>query len=168
VRPAGGCAPIADYGFLSDCRSAALVAGDGSIDWLCWPRFDSPSLFARILDADKGGAFAVGPTGPYSVERSYAPRTNVLQTTFRTESGVVRVNDWLHAGARQALCRLVECLEGEVELAIVCDPRPQYGLGEAVWEERLGHLVCAAGDGNQLILDGLRASRERSRWRGRV
>jgi GH15 family glucan-1,4-alpha-glucosidase len=160
-RSADGYAPIGDYGFLSDCRSTALVAGDGSIDWLCWPRFDSPSVFAKILDADEGGAFAITPTSPYTMERSYVPRTNVLQTTFYTASGVVRVSDWLHTGARQALCRLVECLEGEVELAVVCDPRPSYGLaGEAVWEERLGYLVCRAGEGNQLILDGMEAPRE--------
>jgi hypothetical protein len=81
VRSADGCAPIADYGFVSDCCSAALGAGDGSIDWLCWPRFDSPSLFAKILDADEGGAFTISPAGRYSVERCYAPRANVLQTT---------------------------------------------------------------------------------------
>ena len=160
-RSSDGYAPIGDYGFLSDCRSAALVASDGSIDWLCWPRFDSPSLFGKILDADEGGAFAVTPTTPYTVERSYVPRTNVLQTTFYTASGVVRVSDWLHTGARQALCRLVESLEGDVELALVCDPRPSYGLvGETVWEERLGYLVCQTGGGNQLILDGMEAPQE--------
>jgi GH15 family glucan-1,4-alpha-glucosidase len=160
-RSSDGYAPIGDYGFLSDCRSAALVASDGSVDWLCWPRFDSPSVFGRILDADEGGAFAITPTSPYTVERSYVPRTNVLQTTFYTATGVVCVSDWLHAGARQALCRLVECLEGEVELALVCDPRPSYGLAdEAVWTERLGYLVCETGGGNQLILDGMQAPRE--------
>src|ERR1700739_4797284 len=102
-------ARIADYGFLSDCRSAALVGRDGAVDWLCWPRFDSPSLFARILDTENGGGFSITPTDAYSVERGYAQRTNVLQTTFRTASGVVRINDWLDLGARQALCRLVEC-----------------------------------------------------------
>jgi GH15 family glucan-1,4-alpha-glucosidase len=160
-RSADGYAPIGDYGFLSDCRSAALVASDGSIDWLCWPRFDSPSVFAKILDAEEGGAFAVTPTSPYTVERSYVPRTNVLQTTFYTASGAVRLSDWLHTGARQALCRLVECLEGEVELALVCDPRPSYGLADAAdWSERLGYLVCQTGGGNQLILDGMQASHE--------
>jgi GH15 family glucan-1,4-alpha-glucosidase len=158
--PGENVASIADYGFLSDCRSAALVSSGGSIDWLCWPRFDSPSVFAKILDAEGGGAFVISPTGGYSVERRYAPRTNVLQTTFHTGSGVVRVNDWLHVGAHQALCRLVECLEGEVELAILCDPRPGYGLDEAVWEERLESLVCATGDGDRLILDGVRSANE--------
>jgi alpha,alpha-trehalase len=159
-RFADRTARIADYGFLSDCRSAALVGRDGSVDWLCWPRFDSPSLFARILDTENGGGFSITPTDAYSVERGYAPRTNVLQTTFRTGSGVVRINDWLDLGARQALCRLVECLEGEVELEIVCDPRPDYGRGEVVWEQRFGYLVGVVGDGNRLVLDGVRAVRE--------
>jgi GH15 family glucan-1,4-alpha-glucosidase len=153
-------ASIADYGSLSDCRSAALVSNEGSIDWLCWPRFDSPSVFAKILDIETGGAFVIRPRGRYSVQRGYAPRTNVLQTSFFTGSGVVRVTDWLHVGSRQALCRLVECLEGEVELEIVCDPRPQFGLREAIWQERLGFLVCAAGGSDQLILSGLRNPHE--------
>ncbi|HEX4680253.1 MAG TPA: glycoside hydrolase family 15 protein [Gaiellaceae bacterium] len=160
-RSADGYAPIGDYGFLSDCRSSALVASDGSIDWLCWPRFDSPSVFAKILDVDEGGTFAVTPSSPYTVERSYVPRTNVLQTTFYTASGVVRVSDWLHTGARQAICRLIECVEGEVELAVICDPRPSYALAaEVVWAERLGYLVCQTDGGNQLILDGMGAPRE--------
>jgi GH15 family glucan-1,4-alpha-glucosidase len=148
-------ASIADYGFLSDCRSAALVTRDGSVDWLCWPRFDSPSLFAKVLDADKGGAFAISPTGPYRVERRYVPRTNVLQTEFHTVSGIVRVHDWLHTGAHQALCRLVDCLEGSVELMLVCDPRPRYGVaGSPKWNRTLGYHVCATGDGGRLILHG--------------
>jgi GH15 family glucan-1,4-alpha-glucosidase len=154
-------ASIADYGFLSDCRSAALVSSDGSVDWLCWPRFDSPSLFAKILDPAKGGSFAVRPTAPYSVERRYAPGTNVLQTTFRTASGVVRMNDWLNIGARQALCRLVECLAGNVELTVVCDPRPRYGAtGSPVWGRRLGYLVCSLGHEDRVILDGAGSSHE--------
>jgi GH15 family glucan-1,4-alpha-glucosidase len=154
-------ASIGDYGFLSDCRSAALVSSNGSVDWLCWPRFDSPSLFAKILDSDKGGAFAISPAAPYSVERRYVPGTNVLQTTFRTATGVVRVNDWLNTGPRQALCRLVECLEGSVELTVVCDPRPRYGAaGNPGWKRRLGYLVCTVGDEDRLILDGVSSSHE--------
>jgi GH15 family glucan-1,4-alpha-glucosidase len=148
-------AAIADYGFLSDCRSAALVTRDGSVDWLCWPRFDSPSLFAKVLDADKGGSFAISPTAPDHVERRYVPRTNVLQTEFHTRTGVVRMHDWLHTGAHQALCRLVECLEGSVELKLVCDPRPRYGaVGSPKWNRTLGYHVCATGNGDRLILHG--------------
>jgi GH15 family glucan-1,4-alpha-glucosidase len=164
ARPAGLTAEpasIADYGFLSDCRSAALVARDGSIDWLCWPRFDSPSLFAKLLDHEKGGTFAISPTTPYSVTRQYAPRTNVLQTTFHSATGTVRITDWLHTGARQALCRLVECLDGSVELTLACDPRPLYGIVDRPnWRQRLGYLVCESGDGD-VILDGVSAPREK-------
>src|SRR4051812_27249337 len=122
ARSARGYVPIADYGYLSDCRSGALVATDGSVDWLCWPRFDSPALFARVLDSERGGCFSIAPTEPFTVERRYVERTNVLQTTFRTDSGTVRLNDWLHTGSRQALCRLVKCVEGKVELEVICDP----------------------------------------------
>jgi GH15 family glucan-1,4-alpha-glucosidase len=154
-------ASIADYGFLSDCRSAALVSKDGSVDWLCWPRFDSPSLFAKIVDPGKGGSFALRPTGPYSVERRYVPATNVLQTTFSTATGVTRIHHWLNTGARQALCTLVECLVGSVELTLVCDPRPQYGaIGSPEWERRLGYLVCRVGDDDRAILDGVSSSHE--------
>jgi GH15 family glucan-1,4-alpha-glucosidase len=161
--PARSWAPaaIADYGFLSDCRSAALVARDGSIDWLCWPRFDSPAMFAGVLDPDRGGHFGITPAAPYSVTRRYTPRTNVLQTTFHTATGVVRLHDWLHTGAQQALCRLVECLEGSVELRAVCDPRPNYGAVERPrWETRLDYLVLPVGDDDRLILDGLSSPRE--------
>ena len=152
---------ITDYGFLSDCRSAGLVSRTGSVDWLCWPRFDSPSLFAKVLDRDKGGAFAINPTARYSVERRYAPATNVLQTTFRTATGTARLTDWLNTGARQALCRLVECLEGRVELRVACDPRPRYGaVGNPGWERSLGYLVCAVSDDDRVILDGLSSSHE--------
>jgi GH15 family glucan-1,4-alpha-glucosidase len=162
ARDANGYVPISDYGFLSDCRSAALVATDGSVDWLCWPRFDSPSIFARVLDSDKGGSFRLAPVGPFTVERRYVERTNVLQTLYRTETGTVRVNDWLHTGARQSLCRLAKCIEGEVELEVDCDPRPEYGAaGEVEWEPRLCWLICNLPDGSRLILDGLDAPRER-------
>jgi GH15 family glucan-1,4-alpha-glucosidase len=161
LRSAGTTATIADYGFLSDCRSAALVGIDGSIDWLCWPRFDSPSVFAKILDDETGGAFSITPTGSFTVERSYVPETNVLQTTFSTATGSVRVSDWLSPGTCQTLSRLVECLDGEVELSVVCDPRPGYGLlPDPAWEDHFGYLVCATGDGNHLVLDGMKDPRE--------
>jgi GH15 family glucan-1,4-alpha-glucosidase len=162
ARDADGYVAISDYGFLSDCRSAALVASDGSVDWLCWPRFDSAALFARLLDSDRGGSFAIAPTQPYSVERRYVERTNVLQTVFRTDRGTVQLEDWLHTGSRQALCRLATCLDGEVELELVCGPRPEYGAAGAVtWRRRLGWLVAELPSGDTLLLDGVQSPRER-------
>jgi GH15 family glucan-1,4-alpha-glucosidase len=162
ARDESGYVSISDYAFLSDCRSAALVASDGSVDWLCWPRFDSSALFGRVLDSGCGGRFVFAPTHAYSVERRYVERTNVLQTTFRTASGAVRLDDWLHTGARQALCRLATCLDGEVELELLCDPRPEYGATHKVtWESRLAWLVSRLPSGDELFLDGLRSPRER-------
>jgi GH15 family glucan-1,4-alpha-glucosidase len=150
-----GYVPISDYGFLSDCRSSALVSKDGSIDWFCWPRFDSPSLFGRLLDRDHGGYFMIRPTAPYTVKRQYAHQTNVLQTTFSTDTGRIILEDWLHMGARQALCRLVSCLEGEVEIDVICDVRPNYAAdGPVLWSERMNYLVCDLTDRYRLVLDG--------------
>src|SRR5580692_11237922 len=87
--------PIADYGFLSDCHTGALVASDGAIEWMCLPHFDSPSVFAAMLDRG-AGSFRVGPYGMYvPVGRRYLPGTNVLETTWMTPQGWLRVVDAL-------------------------------------------------------------------------
>src|SRR3954449_8851239 len=86
--------PIADYGLLADCNSAALVDCDGSIDWLCLPRYDSDAVFARLLDPD-AGHWSIRPAASFSSERRYVPGTLVLETTFTTDSGVVRLTDAL-------------------------------------------------------------------------
>ncbi len=137
---------IGDYAIIGDCRSAALVSGDGSIDWLCWPRFDSPSLFAAILDQGVGGRFAVRPVGPGSSTRRYVGETNVLETTFTTDTGVLRLTDLMpvdsEAGKRGKLwaahqiLRRVECLAGEVEVEVLCQPRPDYGREACRLEDR--------------------------------
>ena len=87
-----GSIPIAEYGLLADCNTAALVSRDGSIDWLCLPRYDAPSVFARILDAD-AGHWSIRPATPFTSERRYVPGTLVLETTFTTDSGSVRLID---------------------------------------------------------------------------
>src|SRR5438874_13362771 len=93
-RDGSGSLPIAAYAMLSDCSSAALVGTDGSIDWLCLPRYDSPALFARLLDPD-AGHWAIAPVEPCMVERRYLPGTLVLETVFTTASGTIRLLDAL-------------------------------------------------------------------------
>jgi alpha,alpha-trehalase len=138
ARDTSGSLPIGDYAMLSDCSSAALVGTDGSIDWLCLPRFDSPALFSRLLDPD-AGHFSIAPTAPYTVTRAYVPGTLVLETTFTTDDGVVRLTDALAFPEGQRghnlgkdspheLLRSVEGVSGEVELALELAPRPEYGL----------------------------------------
>ena len=136
MNPESSLPEIGDYAIIGDCRSAALISRDGSIDWLCWPRFDSPSLFGALLDRAKGGRFAVRPTGRYSSTRRYLGDSNVLETTFHTDTGVARLIDLMpvesEAGKRRAvwadhqILRVIECVQGTVEIEVICDPRPDY------------------------------------------
>src|SRR3954454_535483 len=130
--------PIADYGLLSDCNSSALVARDGSIDWLCMPRFDSPALFARILDPD-AGHWRIAPVGVSTSKRSYVDGSLLVETTFTTPRGSAVLTDGmafadgqrrhdLGDDAPHEVLRLVEGLEGEVEMEFEMKPRPEYGL----------------------------------------
>src|SRR2546429_5081564 len=139
--------PIADYGFLSDCETCALVAPSGSVEWLCLPRFDSPSVFGAILDRD-AGMFRLGPDGVnVPAARRYLPGTNVLETSWGTRGGWVIVRDalligpWHHddkiaSGHRRAptdyeaehiLLRTVRGVNGEVQLVLDCEPAFDYG-----------------------------------------
>ena len=129
--------PIGDYALVGDCRSAALVSSAGSIDWLCWPRFDSPSVFAALLDARRGGCFTIAPVEPFTTTRRYIGESAVLETTFRTPNGVARLTDLMPVASEvekgrelwpdRELLRRVECLAGTVEIEVGFDPRPDYG-----------------------------------------
>ena len=128
---------VGDYAVIGNCRSAALVSREGSLDWLCLPRFDAPALFGALLDRRRGGSFVVRPTAPFRTTRRYLDDTNVLETTFTTDRGVVRVVDLMPVARdddrRRALApdhevlRMAEGVSGEVEIEVVCDPRPDYG-----------------------------------------
>ena len=130
--------PIADYALISDCQSAALVSSEGSVDWLCFPRFDRPSVFARLLDQD-AGHWSIHPAGVLEAKRSYVERTMAIQTTFHTADGKATLVDVMAVGEGErehklgahsphALLRRLTCDEGGVEINIEYAPRPEYGL----------------------------------------
>jgi len=124
---------IGDYAIIGDCRTAALIARAGSLDWLCLPHFSGPSLFAALLDQERGGRFAIGPVQEFQSSRRYLPGTPILETTFHTGSGAVRLIDVMPieedagrlAPMREVL-RIVEGIEGEVILDVRFEPRPNY------------------------------------------
>jgi GH15 family glucan-1,4-alpha-glucosidase len=128
--------PIEDYGLIGDCHSAALVSSHGSIDWLCLPRFDSPSIFARILDAERTDAWSLHPTGQFHSRHQYLEHTNVLETSFTSDQGRVRLLDFMPivpeatsgtVSSLRTVVRIVEGIDGETEIESVCSPRPGYG-----------------------------------------
>ena len=181
--------PIADYAFLSNCHTGALVAPDGSVDWLCLPAFDAPSTFGNLLDRG-AGSFRFGP---YRINvptaRTYVPGTNVMTTTWHTPGGWLLVRDALTMGPRQGrdsvtphtrppadddadhmLVRTVECLEGSVEVELVCEPAFDYGRVPADWTV-VGdddHAADATGAGQTFrlstdMLIGIEGSSARAR-----
>jgi alpha,alpha-trehalase len=146
---------IGSYSFVSDCHTGALVAPEGSVEWLCLPRFDSPAIFASLLDRS-GGFWRVGPPGLGApVSRRYLPGTNVLETTWMTGSGWITVHDLLTVGewrqendfephrrpppddeAEHVLVRLIECVQGEVDIEMICQPALDYGSTRVDWQRR--------------------------------
>jgi alpha,alpha-trehalase len=164
--------PIADYGFLSDCHTGALIAPDGAVDWLCVPRFDAPSVFGALLDRG-AGTFRLGPFGiNVPSGRVNEPGTNTLITAWKTPTGWATVREALTMGPRRGednvtphtrpptdedaehtLVRTVQCLEGKVEIELVCEPAFDYGRAPADWslaEDR--HSADATGAGQTIRL----------------
>ena len=166
--------PIGSYGFLSDCHTAALVSFSGSVEWLCFPRFDSPSAFAALLDRG-AGHLTLRPKGVMvPISRRYAPGTLVIETTWVTETGWVVVKDaltiaeWAAADGDEAnrrgrpetahesdhsLLRTMTCIDGHVEMEMVCAPRFDYAREGADWSGgELGEATATAADGTELLL----------------
>ena len=163
--------PIANYAFLSNCHTGALVAPDGAVDWLCVPRFDSPSVFGSLLDR-QGGNFRLAPFGiNVPNARVYEPGTNTLLTTWHTPTGWIMVRDALTMGPRthedevtphtrpptdedgdHMLVRTVLCLDGTVEVELVCEPVFDYGRTPAEWSLIDAHTADATGAGQTIRL----------------
>ena len=152
---------ISDYGLIGDARTAALVSRYGSVEWCCFPHFDSPSAFAAILDRERGGFFSLCPADEFSSEQRYIENTNVLQTTFQTGSGRVRILDLFSVTnedqKRRAfwpdheILRIVEGLEGEVPIVMRYAPRPDYGKNIFPLENR-GNIGIACSCDEKLLL----------------
>ena len=181
--------PIAEYAFISNCHTGALVAPDGAIDWLCVPRFDSPSVFGTLLDR-QAGAFRLGPFGiNVPSGRIYEPGTNVLLTAWNTPTGWVLIRDALTMGprdhedeitphtrppadddAQHMLVRTAVCLEGSVEVELVCEPVFDYASTLAEWTLVDGSRHRADATGGSLTIRlqtdmavGIEANRVRAR-----
>jgi alpha,alpha-trehalase len=163
--------PIAEYAFLSNCHTGALIAPDGAVDWLCVPAFDSPSIFGSLLDR-QAGLFRLGPYGiTHPTARVYEAGTNVFETTWKTPAGWIVVRDALTMGPTQGvdtitphtrppadddgehvLVRTVECLEGKVEVELICEPVFDYGRTPAEWSLTGDGAADATGAGQTVRL----------------
>ena len=169
-----GYRPVRDYALVGDAHTAALVAKDGSIDWCCWPRFDSPAIFCRLLDARRGGWSQLCPTDEYETTRSYVGTTNVLAAEFKTEGGRVRLTDFMpverltesHRGEdiapSERILRLVEGLGGSVEMEVSFRPTFDYARAETSLSPCEGGAVASAGREAVTLSCAARLRREES------
>jgi GH15 family glucan-1,4-alpha-glucosidase len=149
---------IADHGLIGDGFSAALVRADGAIDWLCFPRFDSPSVFAALLDEREGGSSCVSPVHyPFESLQRYDPDTNVLETVFRIEGrGTIRLTDYMPwtddpRSAAHEVHRRIQCVEGEAVAKVVFDPRFDYGRANTEIDVVGRSAIARSASGDRLV-----------------
>ena len=151
---------ISDYGIIGNLHSIALIGLDGSIDWLCLPHIDSPSIFGALLDDKKGGRFSVSPLDDWDSVAEYIPETNILTTKFRTRTGVLQITDFmpiLFGGEEELeeeqheLYRLLQVTKGKVDVRLVFEPRFDYARATTFLEKRNGAIV-ARGNGDTIVL----------------
>jgi alpha,alpha-trehalase len=161
---------IASYGFVSDCHTSALIAPDGSVEWLCMPRFDAPSVFGGLLDRD-AGSMRISPPGVHApLARRYLPGTLILETTWTTDTGwlvvldALTITQWAPSGREErgmqrpetqhesdrTLVRIATCIDGEMEVGLDCRPRFEYGSQPASWETAPDGELHASG-GSQSV-----------------
>ena len=148
---------ISDYGLIGNMHSCALVNQDGSIDWCCLPRFDSPSTFAAILDDEKGGSFSIRPQGQFTSHQTYIPNTNVLKTTLEVGGGSADVIDFMPCFVQRGnrlsrldqIHRIVECTSGVISLDLLFDPKMDYARTHT--QVKLTRLGAVAENGHEEI-----------------
>ncbi len=163
---------IGDYALIGDARSAALISRRGSLDWLCWPRFDSPLIFGAIVDPKIGGHWSIRPTRDSQISRRYIDNTNVLETTLATDSGKIVLTDFMPVATEeekrrrlwpeQELIRQIKCSDGEVPATMEFHPRPDYGrvpakirrAGKFGWRTNVGRDVLWLRSEIDLECDG--------------
>ena len=138
--------PIENYGVIGDLHTVALVGMDGSIDFLCYPRFDSPTVFAALLGEENGGRFRIGPTwGEIRQKQLYLPDTNILLTRFLAEEGVAEISDYMPVGMEGTrgpeIVRRVKAVRGDIHFRMVCDPKFDYGRASHKVERRNGEVI---------------------------
>ena len=153
--------PIENYGVIGDLNTAALVGMNASIDFMCFPNFDSPTIFAALLDHVKGGSFQLAPTaGEFKNKQRYLPDTNILLTRFLGESGIAAISDFMamqHLGHRHNLVRRVKVVRGEIPFRMVCAPKFDYGrTGHTI--EKKSHEIIFISKNKQLPAVRLRSS----------
>jgi GH15 family glucan-1,4-alpha-glucosidase len=164
---------IAEHGMIGDLQTAALVTTDGSVDWFCCPRFDSPSVFGALLDDEKGGHFRIRPAGvEYTSKQMYFPDTAVLVTRFFTEDGVGQVEDFMPPAGQNAtdnhrLVRMVQCVRGEMTFDVDIEPRFDYGRHPHRTEVSENGVVFRA-NGSTLTLSVVREPEDERKAKVRV